>query len=205
MRGAMGLEATRKLMPAVVASLLLSGCGTLLGANTKVDTFNLTVASVRAPVQARHRLQILIPEPVALKIYDGQNIVVRSGPSSIAYLKGAQWGDRLTRIVQSGLLKAFEDTGRVGGVGTPGQGLAIDDQVITEIREFGIDATHGDTAVVEIAVKVLNDRSGAVRATKVFSVTSPVAGGANSDYVRALGLAFQQITGEIVDWSLTVL
>lgn len=203
----MKLDATRRLVPLLLTSFMLSGCGTLLGGGTKpVDTFDLSAApSVRSHPHARHRLQLLIPEPAALKMFDGQNIVVRSGPASIAYLKGAQWGDRLSKIVQSRLLQAFEDTGRVGGVGTPGQGLAIDDQVITEIREFSIDATHGDTAVVVIAAKLLNDRNGTVRSTQVFRATSPVTGSANADYVAALDRAFKQVTDQIVAWSLSAL
>jgi cholesterol transport system auxiliary component len=200
----MKLDAMRKLAPAVLTSFMLSGCGTLLGGTKPVDTFDLSLASAPSHPHARHRLQLLITEPVALKMFDGQNIVVRSGPASISYLKGAQWGDRLSTIVQNRLLQAFEDTGRVGGVGTPGQGLAIDDQVITEIREFSIDAKN-DTAVVVIAAKLLNDRNGVVRATRVFRATSPVTGNANADYVAALNRAFKQVTDQIVGWTLSAL
>lgn len=202
--GLMGLLATRKLAPLVLMTVALSGCGTLFG-SAPVDTYDLAVAPVQAHLRAHHRIQLLIPEPVALKMFDGQNIVVRNGPASIAYLKGAQWGDRLSKIVQSGLIQAFEDTGRVGGVGGPGQGLAIDDQVVTEIREFSIDTTTGGTAVVEIAAKILNDRNGVVRATHVFTATVPVGGNANSDYVAALQSAFDNVTGQIVTWTLKAL
>jgi len=200
----MGLGAGQKLAMLLLASVMLSGCGTLLGGGGPVDTFDLSGASIARRDHAHHHLQLLIPEPAALKMFDGQNIVIRSGPSSIAYLKGAQWGDRLPKIVQNKLLQSFEDTGRVGGVGTPGQGLAIDDQVVTEIRDFSIDATT-NAAVVEVSVKLLNDRNGAVRASKVFQGTAPVPGTANADYVQALQTAFGQVSADIVSWTLAKL
>lgn len=201
----MGLGAGQKLAALMLASVMLSGCGTILGGSSgPVDTFDLSSSSVAPRSHPRRHLQLLIPEPAALKMFDGQNIVIRSGPSSIAYLKGAQWGDRLPRIVQNKLLQAFEDTGRVGGVGTPGQGLAIDDQVVTEIRDFSIDSTTSG-AVVEVSVKVLNDRNGAVRASKVFRETAPLVGTANGDYVQALQSAFDRVSSDIVSWTLKAL
>jgi cholesterol transport system auxiliary component len=201
----MGLGAVRKLAPLMLMAVMLSGCGTLLGISKSVDTFDLASATVKPREHPRRHVQLLIPTPTALKMFDGQNIVIRSGPSSIAYLSGAQWADRLSKIVQDKLLQAFEDTGRVGGVGTPGQGLAIDDQVVTEIRDFSIDTSSGNNAVVEIAAKVLDDRNGTVRAARVFQASVPVEGKANADYVRALQSAFDKVTTEIVTWTLATL
>ncbi len=41
-------------------------------------------------------------------------------------------------LVQLRLLQAFQNTGRIGAAGLPGQGLAIDYQVVTELRRFEI-------------------------------------------------------------------
>ena len=89
-----------------------------------------------------------------------------------------------------------------GGVGTPGQGLAIDFQIVTDIRAFQVETNGGQHANVEISVKLLNDRNGTVRATRVFSATSPVQGSGNRDYIAALDRAFAQVSTEIVAWTL---
>ena len=81
---------------------------------------------------------------------------------------------RLPSIVQDKLVQAFENSGQVGGVGRPGDGLAIDFKIITAIRAFEIKADRGERAVVELSVKVLNDRNGVVVATRVFSASTPV-------------------------------
>lgn len=183
----------------------LSACGMT---KTK-QTFDLTSISIvpesatDTTVRARKRLQILVPAPEALKALDGQDIVVESSAGSISYLKGAQWGDRLPNLVQAQLIRALEDSGQVSGVGRPGQGLAIDYQLITDIRTFGIEPRGRMTnAHVQIAAKLMNDRSGNVRAAEVFSAQVPVNGGGNTGYARALDAAFAQVCGQIVNWTL---
>lgn len=149
----------------VLLSILLAGCGT----TTPLDTFNLSAPQPGVSSPSRKNTQLLVPTPTALKALDSENIVVSSAPGSIEYLKGAQWGDRLTNIVQSRLVQAYENTGVFGGIGRPGDGLAINYQILTDLRMFGIQAyASPKLAVVELAVKLMNDKNGEVRATRVF-------------------------------------
>lgn len=191
----------RRLAAATVLALsatMLAGC---LGGGANKDTFGLsTVAEVKGP-SAKNR-QILVPEPTAVKALDSEQVVIRLSGVEIQYLSKARWGDRLPKLVQSKLVEAFENTGRVGGVGTPGQGLAIDFQIVTDIRAFQVETNGGEHANIEISVKLLNDRNGTVRAQRVFSATSPVQGSGNRDYIAALDRAFAQVSTEIVTWTL---
>jgi cholesterol transport system auxiliary component len=188
-----------------VAVLLMALSVSACASSKKLDTFDLTSATPSVTSPRKSGRQILIAAPSALKALDGENVVVRSGQNSISYLKGAQWADRLPNIVQSRLAQAFESTHRLGGVGRPGDGLAIDYQVISEIRTFDIDASAGETAVVEIAVKILNDKNGTVRSSRVFRSTSPVGGPGNASYIAALDRAFESTTGDIVTWTLSII
>jgi cholesterol transport system auxiliary component len=177
-------------------ALGLAGCGS----TPKNDTFDLSAAVDGTGPSARGR-QILVTQPTALKTLDSNQIVIRVSPSEIQYLSRAQWSDTLPRMVQSKLVEAFENSGKLGGVGTPGQGLAIDYQVVSDIRSFEIDAASGNQAVVEISVKLLNDRNGSVRAQKVFRQAVP-AGAGNQALVAALDRAFTSVADEIVGWTL---
>ena len=152
--------------------------------------------------RASPRRQILIAEPLALKALDSEQIVIKPTPSSIEYLADSQWSDRLPKIVQAKLVEAFENTNRLGGVGRPGEGLAIDYQIATSIRAFEVRVQGGRTAIVEISAKVINDRNGTVRDQQVFRSTSPVAGSDNSAYVEALDRAFDNVTADLVRWAL---
>ena len=190
-------------MFAAVAMLsVLSGCAGGLIAATPPDTYGLSDAPEAISGERSRNRQILISEPTALKALDSEQIVVKPTPSSIQYLADSQWSDRLPKIVQAKLVQAFENSGRVGGVGRPGEGLAIDYQISTSIRSFEIRVQGGETALVEISAKVINDRNGSVRDQRVFRGTSPVRGSGNSAYVEALDRAFDQVTVDLVEWAL---
>ena len=189
--------AARAALVAVLAATL-TACGSTQARN---DTFALTSIATADGPSARSR-QILVPQPSALKALDGEQIVIRPSTSEIQYLAGAQWSDSLSKMVQAKLVQAFENTGRLGGVGMPGQGLAIDYQIVTDIRAFEVQTAGADAAVVEISAKLLNDRNGTVRAQKVFRATAPVGGTGNTAFVKALDAAFAAVTADIVGWTL---
>lgn len=178
--------------------LTLGGC---LGGGARDDTFALSAVAAAEGPSAKSR-QILVPEPTALKALDSEQIVIRLDRSEIQYLAKARWNDRLPKMVQAKLVEAFENSGKLGGVGRPGEGLAIDYQIMTDIRAFQIETNGGDIARVEISVKLLNDRNGTVRAQRVFQATAPVGGTGNRAFVAALDRAFSSVTGDIVAWAL---
>ena len=178
-------------------ALFLSSCGTA----AKNDTFDLS-ATVSGDGPAAKSRQILIPQPTTLSALDSNQILVRLPGSEIQYLSKSQWGDKLPRMVQAKLVEAFDDTHKLGGVGVPGQGLAIDYQVVTDIRSFEVETNSHSTAVVEISAKILNDRAGTVKAQKVFRKVVPISGAANTDFVKALNVAFAGVASDIVDWTL---
>lgn len=181
-------------------ALTIAGCAALPGGGpAPLDTFELSAPSVGA--KGHSRRQILIAEPSALKALDGQNIVIKSSPGSIQYLKGAQWADRLPLIVQARLAETFQRSGSFAGVGKPGEGLAIDYQVIVEVRSFEVRVNGGAHADVELFVRLLNDRNGEVRASKSFTASAPVSGSGNQAYVNALDSAFGEAARDIVRWT----
>ncbi len=186
------------------AALSVAACAGLGGGTAPLDTYDLAVPTVTDGGKRNSKVQILIAEPQALKALDSESIVVRTSPSAIEYLGGAQWGDRLPKIVQARLVQAFENSGRFGGVGRPGEGLAIDHQIITDIRAFEVRTNGADIATVELFVKLLNDRNGVVIASKVFK-NSVTAGNGSDAFVRALDAAFDTAASEIVLWVASTL
>jgi cholesterol transport system auxiliary component len=174
----------------------------MIGGSKALDTFELTAPGA-GDGRSRSRRQILIAEPSALKALDGQNIVIKPSPGVIQYLAGAQWADRLPRIIQARLAETFQRSGSFGGVGRPGEGLAIDYQVIVEVRAFEVEvgADGRERASVELFVRLLNDRNGVVRASRSFTATAPVSGSGNNAYVAALDQAFNEVATAIVRWA----
>jgi cholesterol transport system auxiliary component len=187
----------------VSLALFLSGCA-LFGGSTPLDTYDLSAPAVTA-ARRSHRLQILVAEPTAIKAFDDQNIVIKPSPGVIEYLKGAQWADRLPRVVQARLVEALQRSGRFAGVGKSGEGLAIDYQVIADIRAFDIVASGNAHAEVSLYVRLLNDRNGVVKAQKLFTAAAPVTGTGNGALVKALDHAFDKAAADIVSWTATAI
>ncbi|MEM6462070.1 MAG: ABC-type transport auxiliary lipoprotein family protein [Pseudomonadota bacterium] len=186
----------------VVGTLALSGCA-LLERQPQNDTYELSgIPPVSGP-SSRGR-QIVVTDPAALKSLDGDRIVVRTSPSAIRFLDKSQWNDNLPEVVQERLIEAFEDSGRLGGVGKPGDNIAVDYLISPTIRSFEVIAGVTDTAVVEISVRVINDRNGVVRAQRVFQATAPVAGTENQAFITALDEANGQVMNDIVSWVLGI-
>ena len=193
------VAARLRLSAAALLVLAVAGCAALGGKPAPLDTFELSAPSV--DVHAHSRRQILIAQPSALKALDSQNIVIRPSDRSIQFLKGAQWADRLPLIVQARLAETFQRSGSFAGVGKPGEGLAIDYQIIVEVRSFEVRVNGGEHADVDLFVRILNDRNGEVRASKNFTASAAVSGSGNAAYVGALDNAFGQAAKDIVRWT----
>ncbi|MCB1426408.1 MAG: ABC-type transport auxiliary lipoprotein family protein [Zhengella sp.] len=190
-------------LAAAVVTVGLSSCALIGGTPQPLDTFDLSAARPPSSGPGTVRRQVLVTEPVALKALDGENIMLRPAPGEIAYLDGAQWSDRLPKVIQARLIESFQRSERIRGVGRPGEGLAIDYQLITDVRSFEVLLDGGSPrARVALSVRLLNDRSGVVARQRVFEAEAPLAGSSNGDYVRALDAAFNQVAGEIVEWAL---
>lgn len=176
----------------------LSACASL---TPPPQTFDLNPPN-RATAGSRiANIQVLVPEPTTNSTLDSERIVVMPSSQTVEYLGGSQWSDRLPRLVQLQLVQTFQNSGRVAAVGLPGQGLAIDYQVVIEIRHFEISYASGSpVANIELAVKALNDKNGIVRATRVFKSTEPVSGQGSGQFVAALNTAFDRLSVELVEW-----
>lgn len=176
--------------------MLLTGCSAVLP-TPSVDTYDLAVAEVK-PVTGGRTLQVLVPEPASDRALDTERIVVRPSPTEIAYFSGAQWADRLPRLVQSRVLAALEASGRFRAAGRPGQGLAIDRQVMVEIRAFDYEAS-AHRVVIALSVKLMDDRTGRVIAAQVFRAEEASGDDAKSA-VAAFDRTQSRLLPEIVAW-----
>lgn len=189
----------------LLAALLsvLAGCA----GSVARDTFDLGVPLVDSSSQKTIKprdVQILITMPTAVKALDGQDIVIKGGAETISYLKNAQWGDRLPNLVQAKLVQAYENTGKIAGVGRPGDGLAVNYQILTDIRSFYVMLAGAQQriAVVGLSIKIMDDKTGSIVASRVFKAEQPVEGVGNDQYAIALDRAFESCIADIINWSL---
>ena len=198
------------------AALATSGCvASAVGADEEPNvTFDLVTPAAVGEVSPARGVQVLIAEPSALGTLASQRVLVRVGPREVQYLAGARYTDTLTRLTQFKLKRALESASRIGAAALPGEGLAIDYQIITDIRAFEIRVGDGTAVVagpallpstrdafVSLTVKILDDRSGNVIASRVFDASSPVGPVTDDNvgdaYLAALDAALDRVLVDI--------
>lgn len=192
---------------ALCLAFALAGCSTLGLASTPKpdDIYDLAAPTAFDGATKRSSAQLLVPLPSASDALASEQIAVRSRGGSISYLPGVSWSDQLPPLVQTIMVRAFENSGRVKAVGKPGESLAIDDQVIVDIRAFELDVTGSPMARVTLGVKLLDERTGKVRANRVFDVTRPSASDRPKDAIEAIDQATSAAVADVVVWTASAL
>lgn len=183
----------------LLGGLALAGCSSLL-AGKPPATYDLT-APTDLPRGGSQRGNLVVGEPVAVAVIDGQRIVVKPDAGQVTYLPDSQWSDRLPKLVQAKIIEAYENANRLKSVGRPGDRLAVDYQLVTELRAFEIRAGQGQ-AVVELTAKIVSDKTGKIVAGEVFQARQPLPGAVDGPTAtRALNAALADVLRGLVAWT----
>jgi cholesterol transport system auxiliary component len=185
----------RPLLPsaALLLAAVLGGCG-----GSAPLTFDLAALPPGGRSVAAGR-SIVVSEPVGIQPFEADRIIVRQGGGSLSFLGGGQWADRLPRLIQTRIIQSLENAGRLRSVSRPGDKVAADYQLISEIRAFDIQTATGE-AVVDLSLKLVADGTGRVAAARIFTARVPVAAVDAASGARALDQALVTVLGEIVRW-----
>jgi cholesterol transport system auxiliary component len=192
-------------LPAVFAvplvAAMLAGCTSMIaGAPNAIFDLSAPAVAADAAVPRPRNIQVLVPEPTAVRALDTERIAGRPTPSEYAYLPGAVWSDRLPKLLQTRLVQTLQNSGRVRAVAVPGQGLRIDYQLVLDVRAFELAS---DGAVADFSVRVMDDRNGHIVRSRVFRYVIPVNGRGTSAVVAALDQAMETAFADIADWAFS--
>ncbi|RXT53275.1 hypothetical protein B6S44_18325 [Bosea sp. Tri-44] len=184
----------RALSLAAVGALLLAGCG---GGATPT-TYDLSAPRDFGRIGGSGGV-LIVAEPSTVQALDSDRLIVKDSAGALSFLGGAQWADRVPKLVQARLIQTFENGSRIAAVGRPGERIVPDLQLNTDIRSFNVDAASG-AAVVEITAKLVGDRSGKVQRARLFSARVP-AGADGAGAAQALDQALSQVLIQIARWA----
>ncbi|WP_396617636.1 ABC-type transport auxiliary lipoprotein family protein [Lysobacter soli] len=149
--------------------------------------------------------QLVIAPPAAARIVDSLRIAVRPTPGELQVYRGAQWARPPSDMLVDTVLRALEDSGRIGGVARQGTGVAGEYKLFFEVRRFESDYSGGavPSATVEVSAKLLHVPQQKVAASRVFLQATPAASAAVPDVARAFEQSLSKIGGEIAGWTLS--
>jgi cholesterol transport system auxiliary component len=193
---------------ALGAVLLLSACVAACGVIPKREPtaiFEPTRTS-SAPDASWQQANwsLLVSKPAASAMLDNDRIAVRPAQGEITVYKASAWTDTSPDLVQSALVRRFEDSGKILSVARPGSGVRGDFVLQTELREFesGYVSAGRPEVRVEIYAKLVKNADGSVVAARSFRQTAEPSTEDVSSVADAFGAALSRTTGEIVGWTL---
>lgn len=184
---------------AVAAAFMLGGCAFGLGSGPPPATYDLEAPAV-GKTHGAHPAQLTISPPVAVKTIDTEEILVQGANGRVAYFSGVAWGDRLPRLFQARLVEALANSGAFRAILTNQDRVSGDLSLAIEICDFQVEASDtGSEAVVDVYVKLIDERNSSVVTTKRFQARA-AAGADPASGIHALNGAFREVALAIVSW-----
>lgn len=187
-------------------ALLLAGCS-LLGDSGPRERGTIYSPDVRVqadPAWPSVDWQLSIAGATAARMVDSPRISVRPTPSQLQVYAGASWAQPSTDLLETTVLRAFEDSGRIDAVARSEVGIRPDYKLVMDIRRFEADYAGRATpsATIEVAAKLLYNRDQRVVASRTFIEAAPAPGTAVPEVVSAFEQALAAISADLVGWTL---
>lgn len=205
--GGRGASKPRTLVRIALAAALvlpLAGCA-LMGAG-KGDGATQYAPDPRVPPEPTWPTvgwSLTVAQPTATRAIDSARIAVRPTPQELQVYKGAQWAKRPSEMLEDAVLRALEDSGRIGTVSRQGTGIATDYRLVLDVRRFESDyATGSPTATIEVRAKLLHGTAPDVVASRTFLQAIPARDTAVPAVVDAFETALAGMARELAGWTL---
>jgi len=188
-----------------VVSLALASCG-ILPPNETPDIYVLPQAAQPAsPAGNAQPLawQLRVDTPEATGMLAGSDIVVMPQPGKITVYQGARWNDPAPVLLRERLVDAFLATHRLPAVTSEADSLSADFVLSGDLRAFQSEYRNGAPVVV-VRFDAQLRRGGArdVLATRSFEASANPSGVAVPQIVQAFGSACDQLSAQVVAWTL---
>lgn len=185
------------------AAAMLAGC--LLGRpGDPVSTFSPQVRIEPRADWPHVDWSLNVQRPAADQLRDSPRLLVRRDGSRLQAFPGAVWTDSTPELLQTVLIRGFEDSARLaGGVGRPGETRARA-TLLTDIRHFeAVDRGRGFLTVeLEITTRLVRTRDSRVLASHTFVVEHPAADKTLEALVAAFEAALGELAGQVIGWTL---
>lgn len=189
----------RALIPAAV--LLLSACA-IGGPKIEVRVFDPAVRAAADPAWPTAAWSLSVATPQANALLDSDRIAVRPSPDRLQTYRGARWADTAPELLQTALVRAFEDSGRFAAVTRAGgSGRRGDVALYSELRHFETIYTDGQPRVVIDLQARLVGRDGRIAAKNFREEVAPATPEVDA-VAAAFGQAMAGLSAEVVGWAL---
>ena len=183
---------------ALAAGVLVAGCLGGLKNKTPLPVSYRISAPKLAP-GGMLAADVLVAVAATAPGLDGTGIAGRWPGSRIDYLAGARWPVRTPALVESALIEALQDSGRLRSVQGDSGRFRTTHTLTLELRRFEADYTAGEPPVARVALAVAVGRQSDRGMLVAFVVEAEERASENrvSAVVAALDAAFQRAANEL--------
>ncbi|MEE7547327.1 ABC transporter, partial [Xanthomonas sp. Kuri4-1] len=200
------MKPMRMIRPWLCLSLLaLAGCSVLTGGGKDpVTIYSPTVRVAPDPAWPQVGWQLSIVKPSAAAVVDSPRINVRPSPGELEVYRGVSWAQPATDLLEDTVVRAFEDSGKIGGVARLSTGIRSDYKLALDLRRFEADYAGQSVpaATIEVNAKLLHSTDQRVVASRTFLVARPATGTETAAVAGAFEQALARFTTDLVGWTL---
>ena len=193
-----------RALPAFAALLLVAACASLTGTR---EPFTVYSPRYEPPADMTKGKpvdwQLAIDTPLASDALDASRMLVMPTPGALETYKGGRWADTPPLVLRGLLIEAFQQTGRIAGVGALTSAIHADFTMTIDLYDFEVQYRDGGPHAVIRLNAQLNDSSiNRVRAAKTFESDEPVAGTTAADAAAAFDRTLDTLLAAIVQWTI---
>jgi len=193
------------LAAVLLAGLPLTGCSVVGGSKEPPTVFAPEAKAEADPAWPVVGWQLGTSRPSAARVLDSSRIAVSPVPGQLQVYKGAAWARTPPEMLEDGVLRTLEDSGKIPAVARTGSGIAAEYRLVMDIRHFEAEyaGAAAPAAVIEVSAKLLHAQDPAVVASRSFRNAKP-ASGTDIDLVAdAFAQALRATSRDIAGWVLT--
>ncbi|MFS8137796.1 MAG: ABC-type transport auxiliary lipoprotein family protein [Thermomonas sp.] len=184
--------------------VLLGGCS-LLGSPKDSPTIYAPDPRVETdPTWPAVAWQLSTTRPTAPRMMDSLRIAVSPVPGELEVYKDASWSRTPTEMVEDGVLRALEDSGKIPAVARQGSGIGADYRLVMDLRHFEAEYAGEavPSAVIEVNVKLLHSQDQSVVGSRTFRQAQPATGTSVDQVADAFSQALGATSHDIAGWIL---
>lgn len=147
--------------------------------------------------------QLVVARPLSDPALDSPRIAVRPRPGELQSYRGARWTAPAPDLLETALIRTFQDSGKIVAVGRAGDALRADYVLQLDLRAFESVLVDGvPQAHIAVYATLLHAGSRQVVAGALFEHSAAARGGDIADVVAAFGASLGAVVPELAGWTL---
>lgn len=147
--------------------------------------------------------QLVVSHPLSDPALDSPRIAVRPQPGELQSYRGARWTAPAPDLLETAMVRAFQDSGKIVAVGRTGDALRADYLLQIDMRAFESEYRDGEPmAHIAVYATLLHAGTRQVLAGSLFEQRTTANGEGIPEVVNAFGAALGVVVPALVTWTL---